>query len=148
MSCDESKQEDRDPWADPNSPESNVLCVPNDIPFPTNIKTILEESRKASDNPNIISWKEIACAGPGDTPSKPKDDIASRFEESTLEDKQSGVQRGVGEVSTDLQKARKEYSRYSQLLSQWHLKLCHSYQRYKQEIEVTENVESTRYEKE
>lgn len=92
MSRDESKREDRDLWADPRSSESNTLCVPNDIPFPTNTQTILEESRKASGNPNIMSWKEVACAGPGDESSKRKDDIASKLEGSTLEDKQSGAQ--------------------------------------------------------
>ncbi|KAL8879497.1 MAG: hypothetical protein Q9192_008224 [Flavoplaca navasiana] len=55
-----------DPWTDPNSPSSNILRVPNDIPFPSNILSILTESRKKSANPDTMSWKEVVCAGSDD----------------------------------------------------------------------------------
>lgn len=83
MSSDTSS---RDPWANTKSPEPNLLCIPEDIPFPANIQSILEESRKRSSNPNILSWKEVVCAGPdsSDPPvekQKPKEeDDASRSE--------------------------------------------------------------------
>ncbi|KAI4233557.1 MAG: hypothetical protein LQ349_004326 [Xanthoria aureola] len=64
MSSDPSFLPPRDPWANPRSPESKLLCIPDDIPFPANIQSILEESRKRSSNPNILSWKEVVCAGP------------------------------------------------------------------------------------
>ncbi|CAL8583254.1 hypothetical protein XPA_008883 [Xanthoria parietina] len=83
MSSDPSS---RDPWANPESPESKLLCIPDDIPFPANIQSILEESRKRSSNPTILSWKEVVCAGPDSSDStvekqKPKEeDDASRSE--------------------------------------------------------------------
>ncbi|KAL8979947.1 MAG: hypothetical protein Q9205_004846 [Flavoplaca limonia] len=55
-----------DPWTDPNSPSSNILRVPEDIPLPSNILSILTESRKKSANPDIMSWKEVVCAGSDD----------------------------------------------------------------------------------
>lgn len=55
-----------DPWTDPNSPSSNTLRVPEDIPLPSNILSILTESRKKSANPDIMSWKEVVCAGSDD----------------------------------------------------------------------------------
>ncbi|KAL8854572.1 MAG: hypothetical protein Q9221_000607 [Calogaya cf. arnoldii] len=55
-----------DPWTVPKSPGSKILCIPSDIPFPPNIQSVLEESRKQSSNPNIMSWKEVVCAGPDD----------------------------------------------------------------------------------
>ncbi|KAI4283131.1 MAG: hypothetical protein L6R38_002395 [Xanthoria sp. 2 TBL-2021] len=88
-----SCQAPRDPWAAPRSSESKTLCVPDDVPFPANIQSILEESRKASSNPEIMSWKEVVCAGPDDMQSVEitKKDASSEKTASDGDSKDYGI---------------------------------------------------------
>lgn len=61
------------PYLDPSSPNPNIIRIPTDIPLPKNILFILEAQRQKSDTPNILSWKEVVCAG--------SDDLGSSVEE-------------------------------------------------------------------
>ncbi|KAL8863017.1 MAG: hypothetical protein Q9178_000390 [Gyalolechia marmorata] len=97
MSDTPSPNPQRDPWAIPGSEESQTLCIPSDIPYPSNIQSILSEARKSSSDPKTISWKEIVCAGPDDMPSEEKSNDnnksnASIFEQPPLESKRSNAQ--------------------------------------------------------
>lgn len=96
MSSDPSS---RDPWANPRSPESKLLRIPEDIPFPANIQSILEESRKRSSNPTILSWKEVVCAGPDNTyPPVEKQKEKEVEDEDDASRSESLKQRSVNQV--------------------------------------------------
>ncbi|KAL8910546.1 MAG: hypothetical protein Q9171_004168 [Xanthocarpia ochracea] len=97
MSDTPSPNPPREPWAIPGSEESQTFCIPSDIPYPSNIQSILSESRKSSSDPKTISWKEIVCAGPDDMLSAERQENnsnnnASIFEQPPLESKRSNAQ--------------------------------------------------------
>ncbi|KAL9626580.1 MAG: hypothetical protein Q9204_007194 [Flavoplaca sp. TL-2023a] len=82
-----------DPWTDPNSPSSNILRVPDDIPLPSNILSILTESRKKSANPDMMSWKEVVCAGSDD-------EVLSKEEQKKPEESVEGEGGKENDVKT------------------------------------------------
>ncbi|KAL8843481.1 MAG: hypothetical protein Q9176_002094 [Flavoplaca citrina] len=89
-----------DPWTDPNSPSSNILRVPEDIPLPSNILSILTESRKKSANPDIMSWKEVVCAGSDD-------EVLSKEKEKKSEESVEGGKENDAKVSADTKRSNK-----------------------------------------